>query len=57
MHVEFKAILWNLRIIRHLGTGKKYPDYQDVLIFQVILYEKCHLGSVAYPEGDANQDI
>ena len=24
----------------HLGTNKKCPDYQGVLIFQVILYEK-----------------
>ena len=24
----------------HLGTSKKFPDYQGVLIFQVILYDK-----------------
>ena len=29
---------------RHLGTDQKGPDYQGVLIFQIILYEKCHLG-------------
>ena len=28
----------------HLGTTKKCPDYQGVLIFQVSLYEKHHLG-------------
>ena len=28
----------------HLGTGKKYPDYQGVLIFQVVLYKKYNLG-------------
>ena len=27
----------------HLGTDKKCPDYQGVLIFQVILYDKVHL--------------
>ena len=29
---------------RHLGTNKKYPDYQGVLIFQVVLYEKVPFG-------------
>ena len=24
----------------HLGSNKKYPDYQGVLIFQVTLYDK-----------------
>ena len=28
----------------HLGTNKKCPDYQGVLIFQVSLYDKAHLG-------------
>ena len=29
----------------HLGTSKKCPDYQCVLIFQGVLCEKVHLGS------------
>ena len=29
----------------HLGTGKKCPDYQGVLIFQVVLYEKVLFGT------------
>ena len=29
----------------HLGTSKKCPDYQGVLIFQVILYEKGSFGT------------
>ena len=33
---------WNLCIMDTLGL-KKYPDYQGVLIFQVVLYEKCHI--------------
>ena len=28
----------------HLRTRKKCPDYQGVLIFQVVLYKKYHLG-------------
>ena len=32
---------WNLCIVDgHLGTGQKFPDYQGVLIFQVIVYDK-----------------
>ena len=30
----------------HLGTNKKCPDYQGVLIFQVNLYDKAPLGTV-----------
>jgi len=29
----------------HLGTGQKSPDYQGVLIFQVILYYKVQFGT------------
>ena len=29
----------------HLGTDKKCPDYQGVLIFQVILYDKVQFGT------------
>ena len=29
----------------HLGTSKKCPDYQGLLIFQVILYEKVSFGT------------
>ena len=29
----------------HLGTSKKCPDYQGVLIFQVISYEKVPFGT------------
>ena len=29
---------------RHLGTNKKCPDYQGILIVQVSLYDKAHLG-------------
>ena len=29
----------------HLGTDKKCPDYQGVLIFQVILYDKEQFGT------------
>ena len=29
----------------HLGTNQKYPDYQGVLIFQVILYDKVPFGT------------
>ena len=29
----------------HLGTNKKCPDYQGVLIFQVILYDKVQFGT------------
>ena len=29
----------------HLGVSKKWPDYQGVLIFQVILYEKVPFGT------------
>ena len=28
----------------NLGTGKKCPGYQGVLIFQVVLYEKVQFG-------------
>ena len=31
----------------HLGTIKKCPDYQGVLIFQVSLYNKALFGTVA----------
>ena len=31
----------------HLGTDKKCPDYQGVLIFQVILYDKVQFGTSA----------
>ena len=30
----------------HLGTNKKCPDYQDVLIFQVSLYDKAPFGTI-----------
>ena len=30
----------------HLGTNKKYPDYQGVLIFQVSLYDKASFGTI-----------
>ena len=29
----------------HLGTSKKFPDYQGVLIFQVILYDQVPFGT------------
>ena len=31
----------------HLGTNKKCPDYQGVLIFQVSLYDKALFGTIA----------
>ena len=31
----------------HLGTSKKCPDYQGVLIFQVILCDEVHYGTSA----------
>ena len=31
----------------HLGTNKKCPDYQGVLIFQVSLYDKAPFGTIA----------
>ena len=30
----------------HFGTAKKCPDYQGVLIFQVILYDKAPFGTI-----------
>ena len=30
----------------HLGTNKKCPDYQGVLIFQVSLYDKASFGTI-----------
>ena len=30
----------------HLGTNKKCPDYQGVLIFQVSLYDKTSFGTI-----------
>ena len=30
----------------HLGTSKKCPDYQGVLIFQVSLYDKASFGTI-----------
>ena len=31
----------------HLGTNKKCPDYQGVLIFQVSLYDKAPFGTIS----------
>ena len=41
----------------HLGTGKKCPDYQGVLIFQVILYEKVPFGTLTKCLDDAGVRI
>ena len=30
----------------HLGTSKKCPDYQDVLIFLAYLYDKAPFGTI-----------
>ena len=30
----------------HLGTDKKYPDYQGILIIQVSLYDKATFGTI-----------
>ena len=31
----------------HLGTNQKCPDYPDVLVFQVSLYDKAPFGTIA----------
>ena len=32
--------------ILEVGTNKKYPDYQGVLVFQVSLYDKAPFGTI-----------
>ena len=40
------CVQWNLCIMDTLGTNKKCPDYESVLIFQVSLYDKAPFGTI-----------
>ena len=46
--VTFKMQIPTVELVYcgHLGTNKKCPDYQGVLIFQVSLYDKAPIGTV-----------